>query len=286
MQPTVGSLKAFHGDQFLAVNGRQEADAGIYRAVVDAPFVSGQFAQYDGTRPAVPFGAALFCARATRLVAQVFEHGRGGWQTRHADELAVENEPHRLQVGCGGGGAHEIRSRAWAPSAAAVSGVAPRRYQQRDVVVLPGVCDSECNHHLIDEGRLGQFGSQRAKILGNVEGQPVAAAVQRVSFQQGLQTATVFVRAPLRQQTRRTCSQVVKLDTHARRGGTRREVQHMSRELAHCGPYETATALGGYASKRLSTIVPWIVHAEYQAASSRERSMCAGLTARPVAAES
>src|SRR5256886_10090054 len=81
------------------------------------------------------------------------------------------------------------------------------------------------------------------RSLGNVEGQPVAATVQRVSLQQGLQTATVFVRAPLRQQAGRACSQVVKLDTHACRGGTRREVQHMSRELAHCGPYETATVL-------------------------------------------
>src|SRR2546430_4677324 len=55
------------------------------------------------------------------------------------------------------------------------------------------------------------------RSLGNVEGQPVAATVQRVSLQQGLQAATVFVRAPLRQQAGRACSQVVKLDRKSTR---------------------------------------------------------------------
>src|SRR6266446_3599838 len=96
------------------------------------------------------------------------------------------------------------------PLTAAVSGITPWRYQQRDVVVLVGARYAESDHDLVDEGRLGQLRARRAEIFGDVESQGIAAGMQRASLQQGFCAAAVFVRLRSCQQacgvTLRSCS--------------------------------------------------------------------------------
>src|SRR5437879_2488996 len=137
--------------------------------------------------------------------------------------------------------------------AAAVGGITPWRYQQRDVVVLLGAGYAESNHDLVEERRLGQLRARSAEIFGDVESQGIAAGVQRASLQQGLCAAAVFVRLRLCQQARRIHAQVVKLDAHSGGGSTCCEMQHMSRERDHGRPHESGSGCAAVAARpRLS----------------------------------
>src|SRR5688572_19812659 len=51
------------------------------------------------------------------------------------------------------------------PSAAAIRGVAPRRDDQWHMIILRRIGDAETHHHVVDERRLGELHSSRAKIL-------------------------------------------------------------------------------------------------------------------------
>ena len=99
MQHPVWGLQALNGDQFLAVEGGEEADAGIDRTILDMPRVGGQLTEHHRARSAVAFGTSLLGAGAAGAVAQILQHRRGGRHVGNADELAVEHEPRRLCVG-------------------------------------------------------------------------------------------------------------------------------------------------------------------------------------------
>ncbi len=66
-------LEVFDGDQLLAVQGGDEGQAGIERAVAQA--ISVQLSDHDGAGTAVSGSAAFFGAGFTAVFAQVFQHG-------------------------------------------------------------------------------------------------------------------------------------------------------------------------------------------------------------------
>ncbi len=85
----VGLSQALDGDQLLAVEGRQEADAGVHRPIAYAAPVGGQFADDHGARAAVPFGAAFLRPAPARDVAQIFQHGHRRRGFMEGDDCAV-----------------------------------------------------------------------------------------------------------------------------------------------------------------------------------------------------
>src|ERR1700722_12720944 len=92
MQDAAPSLQALHSDELLAVDGRQQANAGIDSSVADPGTIRRQFAQHYGAGTAIPFRAAFLGTSAMGNLAQVLEHGHRGWQSRGADLLAIEQE--------------------------------------------------------------------------------------------------------------------------------------------------------------------------------------------------
>ena len=85
--------QSLDGQQRLAVDLRQEGNAGIDRAVTHAAVDS----LADGHRAgaAIAFRAALLGAAAA-LAAQVFEHGQGRRQVAQLADFAVEDKAHRV----------------------------------------------------------------------------------------------------------------------------------------------------------------------------------------------
>ena len=76
MQIAVRTLKVFDCQQGLAVQGRQELDAGVDRAVTD--LAVRQFAKGDGTGAAIPLGTAFLGAGSPHVFTQVLQN-RGRW---------------------------------------------------------------------------------------------------------------------------------------------------------------------------------------------------------------
>ena len=75
-----GCAQVFDGEQRLAVERRQELDAGVDRALqaaTAAGVARRQFADHDRAGAAVAFGAAFLGAGAARVLAQPVEHGAG-----------------------------------------------------------------------------------------------------------------------------------------------------------------------------------------------------------------
>ncbi|MNF90667.1 hypothetical protein D3C84_732370 [compost metagenome] len=81
-------LEVFDADQLLAVQGRDEGQAGVERAIAHALAV--QFADHHGAGTAVARGAAFFGAGFADMLAQVLEHGDVGIQGMLGTQLPVE----------------------------------------------------------------------------------------------------------------------------------------------------------------------------------------------------
>src|SRR5579859_786462 len=116
-------------------------------------------------------------------------------------------------------------------SAATVSGVAPRRNQQGNVVVLLRRGDAEADADAIEERRFGERYAETAIVIADVEQQFVFAGQQRVAFEQGLVAVAVSV-------AECDCNGLVhrsapQFDQHAGRWATVCRVEYMSGELAH-----------------------------------------------------
>ena len=86
--------QALDGLQRLAVEHRQEEDAGIDRAPFDR--VAVQLAEQHGAGAAIALGAAFLGAGAAQRVAQIVEDGGGGIGVLDLDHLAVEEEADHL----------------------------------------------------------------------------------------------------------------------------------------------------------------------------------------------
>ncbi len=93
MQLACGGLQAFDGEQRLAVERRQEPDAGIHRPVTDARACG--FRQHDGAGAAVALGAAFLGAGPAEAFAQVLEERRGRGAAGDGVDVAVQQEADR-----------------------------------------------------------------------------------------------------------------------------------------------------------------------------------------------
>src|SRR3546814_6586261 len=81
MKPAVRRLQVLHGHEQPAVEGRDEEDAGIGRAIADA--VAVEIAQDHGAGAAVAFGAA-FLGAGEAPAAKPLQDGRS---EEHTSEL-------------------------------------------------------------------------------------------------------------------------------------------------------------------------------------------------------
>ena len=88
------AAQALDGPQRLAVEHRQEEDAGIDRAPLDR--VAVELAEQHGAGAAIALGAAFLGAGAAERVAEMVEDGAGGIGILDLDHLAVEEEADHL----------------------------------------------------------------------------------------------------------------------------------------------------------------------------------------------
>src|SRR5215468_7642742 len=112
MQRSIRRRQALHSDEFRAVDGGQEADAGIDRTILDLPSVRGQLPEHYRARSAVAFGTSLLGAGAPRAVAQILQHRGSRRDSRDAAQLAIEHEARRLCVADGVVHGNRTRARA------------------------------------------------------------------------------------------------------------------------------------------------------------------------------
>src|SRR5438445_2997236 len=77
-------------------------------------------------------------------------------------------------------------------SRTAIGGIAPRRNEQRNVVVLVYIRNAEVDAHDAEERRIRQRDALRTEIIGDMKAQRVAAGAQRGAFEQRC------IRAPVR----------------------------------------------------------------------------------------
>src|SRR5271155_3072726 len=54
-------------------------------------------------------------------------------------------------------------------SASTIGSIAPRRDQQRHMVVLACISDAKCNHDLIEKRRISKFHAERAEVGADVK---------------------------------------------------------------------------------------------------------------------
>ena len=89
MQLRTSAVEAFHGDQFLAVQRRQELDAGIHGSERESLAAVIEFGQHDGTRAAIAFGTTFLGAGAAEVLAQKLQYGAGRVDVVQLDDLLV-----------------------------------------------------------------------------------------------------------------------------------------------------------------------------------------------------
>ncbi len=83
--------KTLDRDQFLAVDGRQELDAGIDGS--ERQIIAVRFSDDDSAGAAVAFGTALFRSLATEVFAQELQDRSGRVCVVDLDDFAVEHKP-------------------------------------------------------------------------------------------------------------------------------------------------------------------------------------------------
>src|SRR5438552_16486422 len=190
MERAVWTLEALDGDELLAVERRDELDARVDGTETDA--VSLEFPHDDGARAAVTLSAALFGPGAAQLFAQKVEYSPRRLDVAHRDDFAVEHEPYRaagrglllLLAAChafslplsGIRGGYRCASLDAVPRlASAVGRVAPRRNQQRHMIVLVGSGHTETQDDVADERRVGKCASRPVEVLADAEHELVDA---------------------------------------------------------------------------------------------------------------
>src|SRR5207248_1051314 len=153
--------------------------------------VDGELSEDDRACAAVALRATLFGAGAAKVFAQEVEHSPCGLDVAHRDNFAVEHEPYRaagrlllLLAAChavslplsGIRGGYRCASLAAVPRlASAVGRVAPRRNQQRHMIVLVGSGHTETQDDVADERRVGKCASRPVEVLADAEHELVDA---------------------------------------------------------------------------------------------------------------
>ena len=98
--------QALDGNQLLAVECRQELDAGVDRANPDALPAAIEFGDHHRTGTAIAFGTTLFRPGATQVLTQKLQHGPRGIDILEFHDPAVEHEAYRAP-----GRFHRLRTR-------------------------------------------------------------------------------------------------------------------------------------------------------------------------------
>ena len=94
MQAALGAAQALYGDDFLAVDGRQEADAGIHGA--QPQVVAVGFRNDHGAGAAIPLRTTLLRAFEATVFAQKLQHRPRRVVDDGLDDLAVQHEANRV----------------------------------------------------------------------------------------------------------------------------------------------------------------------------------------------
>ena len=92
VQPRAVGVEAFDGDQFLAIERRQELDARVDRPQGDAATVSNELCDDDRASTTIAFGATFLGTFTPEVLAQVLQHRARRRDVLQFMNLAVENE--------------------------------------------------------------------------------------------------------------------------------------------------------------------------------------------------
>ena len=145
MQFAVRRRKSFDGDDLGTVDHSQEQDAAIGRLVCDAA-VAVEASDRDGAGAAVALRTSFLGAERAFAEPQMIEEGLGRSEVGTLDDAAAEDEANAL---------------ARHGSTTPVGRVPVCGEQQRDVVVLVGIGDSETDGDFVEEEGVGIGGSSR-----------------------------------------------------------------------------------------------------------------------------
>ena len=94
VQPAVVRLQRLDREQRLAVECRQELDAGINRPITQALVI--ELGNHHGTGAAVALGAAFLAARTQEILAQKLQDAAGRIDVVDLDDFTVEQEAQRI----------------------------------------------------------------------------------------------------------------------------------------------------------------------------------------------
>ncbi len=98
MQRPLLCLQTFRRHQYLAVDRRQKANAGIDGAIDDRAAVRRKFAEHHRARATIALRAAFFRARAAGRVAQILENRGGRRRVADRNHVAIQYEAHGLAI--------------------------------------------------------------------------------------------------------------------------------------------------------------------------------------------
>ncbi len=92
VQPGAAPVETLHGNQLLAVQRRQELDAGIHGFERELVASAAKFGEHHGARAAIAFRATLFRSRPTQVLAQELQHRACRVDVVQLHDLTVEHE--------------------------------------------------------------------------------------------------------------------------------------------------------------------------------------------------
>lgn len=92
MQITI-ARQTFDGNEFFAVQRRQELDTRIDRANRKLVIFTVKLGQHHSARAAISFGAPLLGAGSSEIFAQELQYGTRRIDAFKFDDLAIENKP-------------------------------------------------------------------------------------------------------------------------------------------------------------------------------------------------
>ena len=101
------------------------------------------------------------------------------------------------------------------------------------MVIRRCVRQSEADHYMVQEWRIGEFGSGAAKVIPGVKGQLVNSGLHVFAREQRLGGAAITVGCSGAQMQPFAASQYMQIDDYATGGLSARSIQHVRRQAAH-----------------------------------------------------
>ncbi len=92
VEPCAGPVETLHSDELLAVQSRQELDAGVHRSEQEAVAAAVEFGDRDCTCAAITFGAAFLGTRSAQVLAKKLQHRARRVDVFQFNDLAVQHE--------------------------------------------------------------------------------------------------------------------------------------------------------------------------------------------------